>query len=596
MRFVALGAAVVATILLPYLLTRSWSMQALEAEQWARHTAEVSDATSQLMFHLRDMEAATYGTLAGVQAPSLRQRFDASHLAIDPLLDRIERMTQDNAQQQVRIGQVKATLAQRLPYLDDAMRQTEPAARAAALGHLERMLNEGSVGNVVGELAATEDRLLTERTEQASRQRADVRWLQTLSMVAQLLLLGIIAWMAERELRNRRRAEHRSSDADTRSRAIFDSVREPIALLDRNLDVLMHNNAFVELYGEPDVSSAGRAFGELGNGAWQDPKLLQRLTDVVMRDREIWDYEHRQRTVDGVQREVLVNAKRIVLPDDTDNAVLLTVNDVTPQKMAERHALELNRQLEGKVEQISEVNRELEAFSYSVSHDLRAPLRHISGFSEKLRRHLGPQALEDEKTTHYLDVIGSSASRMAVLIDDLLLYSRLGRHALRTHSVDLDKLVREVREMLTSNPGGGRIEWRVQPLPVVLADETMLRQVWQNLLSNAIKYSSQRDPAVIEVRHRIDGAMHEFSVRDNGVGFDMEYAGKLFGVFQRLHKASEFPGSGIGLANVRRIVTRHGGKVWADAELGKGAIFYFTLPVRQDNTASERDVTTENTR
>ncbi|MBB5207257.1 sensor histidine kinase [Chiayiivirga flava] len=593
-RFVALGAAAFATVLVPYLLTRSWSDEALEAEHWARHTAEVSDSTSQLMFHLRNMEAATYGLLAGVQAPSLRTRYDSSRAAVDPLLERIRSMTRDNAEQQVRIGQVKATLDQRLPYLDAAVTQTDPAERAASLGQLERMLNEGSVGDVVGELAAAEDRLLIERTRHAARQRDNVRWLQTLSLVAQLLLLGGIAWVAERALRRRRVAEHRSSDADTRSRAIVDSVREPIALLDGGLRVVMHNTAFVEFYGEPDAGPQGD-LRELGGGAWHDPTLAQRLVDVVTRDREIWDYELRQRTVDGVQRQVLVNAKRIALPDDTDTAVLLTVNDVTPQKLAERQALELNRQLEGKVAQISEVNRELEAFSYSVSHDLRAPLRHIAGFAEKLRGHLDPSVLDDERARHYLDVISSSAARMAVLIDDLLLYSRLGRHAMRVHAVDMDKLVREVREMLSSSRAEGRIEWRIDALPTVPGDETMLRQVWQNLLSNAIKYSSQREVAKIEIGYRLDGAMHQFRVRDNGVGFDMEYAGKLFGVFQRLHKASEFPGSGIGLANVRRIVSRHGGRVWADAEIGNGASFHFTLPVRQDHSANARDVTTENT-
>ena len=297
---------------------------------------------------------------------------------------------------------------------------------------------------------------------------------------------------------------------------------------------------------------------------------------------------------------MLVNAKRIALPndDDANTAVLLTVNDVTPQKMAERQALELNRQLEGKIEQISEINRELEAFSYSVSHDLRAPLRHIAGFAEKLRGHLPPQQLSDEKTGHYLDVISSSAARMALLIDDLLLYSRLGRHAMRVHGVDMEKLVREVRDILVGTRPEHAVDWRVSPLPTVLGDETMLRQVWQNLLANAIKYSSQRDVSIIEIRHRRDGAMHEFSVRDNGVGFDMEYAGKLFGVFQRLHKASEFPGSGIGLANVRRIVNRHGGRVWAEAQPGEGATFHFTLPVRQEQhpDADSRGGITETTR
>ena len=156
---------------------------------------------------------------------------------------------------------------------------------------------------------------------------------------------------------------------------------------------------------------------------------------------------------------------------------------------------------------------------------------------------------------------------------------------MRVHGVDMEKLVREVRDILSGVRPEHAVEWRVLPLPTVLGDETMLRQVWQNLLSNAIKYSSQREVSVIEIRHRLDHGMHEFSVRDNGVGFDMDYAGKLFGVFQRLHKASEFPGSGIGLANVRRILARHGGRIRAEAAPDQGAAFHFTLPAQPANVS-----------
>lgn len=244
------------------------------------------------------------------------------------------------------------------------------------------------------------------------------------------------------------------------------------------------------------------------------------------------------------------------------------------------------------MEQVSEVNRELEAFSYSVSHDLRAPLRHIAGFVDKLGRHLGESA--DEKSLHYMDVIATSAQRMAALIDDLLVYSRLGRSALRLQAVDMQSMVAETRAMLDAQieEAGDphhRVEWQIAPLPVVIADENMMRQVWQNLLGNAVKYSGKREVAKIRVdyRQQPDGS-HLFTVSDNGAGFDMAYAGKLFGVFQRLHKASEYSGTGIGLASVRRVLSRHGGRIWAEAEPDKGARFHFTLPPALDAPQREQ--------
>ena len=594
LRIGVLGLVVLATVLVPYLLIRDWSRKALDAEAWVQHTVVVSDTTSQLMFNLRDMAAAAYGRLAGVQASTLQQRYTSARARIDPLVHELERLIRDNPEQLVRVGQIKALLEQRLPYLDTAVGDIDPAKRAESLRQMERLLGEGSIGDITAELARAEDTLLAGRARLAAQLRADVEWLQTVSLIAQVLLLGAIAFLSEREAQARRRAEHQASEADLRNRAIFHTVHEPIALLDRDLNILTRNTAFVELYGSVDDDSRPQPLDSSGAGAWDDATLLQRLSDVVTRNREIWDFEHRQRTLDGVWRNVMISARQIALPNQADRAVLLTVSDVTPQKMAEIRVLDLNRLLEAKIGLVSEANRELEAFSYSVSHDLRAPLRHISGFADKLRRHIDPHNNGEEKTRHYLDVIGNSASRMAVLIDDLLQYSRLGRSAMRRQRVDFDTLVAEMRDMLTSHRRDA-IEWRIAPLPVVPGDETMLRQVWQNLLSNAIKYSVTQEHAVIEVQHRSDGEMHTFCVRDNGVGFDMQYAGKLFGVFQRLHKVSEFPGSGIGLANVRRIVTRHGGRVWAEAEPGKGATFHFTLPVRQDEPADANEAS-ENTR
>lgn len=230
-------------------------------------------------------------------------------------------------------------------------------------------------------------------------------------------------------------------------------------------------------------------------------------------------------------------------------------------------------ELTGRLER---VNSELAAFSYSVSHDLRAPFRHIVGYAELLRDLDGHKL--GEKGRRYLGTISEAAVTAGKLVDALLNFSQTGRAALADVEFDPALLVGEVRHAMAPDLAGRRVEWRVAPMPAVRGDPTMLRQVFQNLLSNAVKYTRGREEAVVEVACEPVGEEFVFSVRDNGAGFDMAYAQKLFGVFQRLHRAEEFEGIGIGLANVRRVVERHGGRTWAEGALGKGAIFFFTLP------------------
>jgi light-regulated signal transduction histidine kinase (bacteriophytochrome) len=210
-------------------------------------------------------------------------------------------------------------------------------------------------------------------------------------------------------------------------------------------------------------------------------------------------------------------------------------------------------------------------------------LRHIDGFAELLRKESGNDLSASGQ--RFLDIISKSAKRMGVLIDDLLVFSRMGRTEMRQTTLDTGALVKECLEDLADDLKDREIEWTIDPLPEVVGDRALLKQVWINLLSNAVKYSRQRQPAKIEVRCQTSPANEwEFSVRDNGAGFDMRYADKLFGVFQRLHHSDEFEGTGVGLANVQRIVRRHGGRVWAEGQVNGGATFSFSLPKKMITT------------
>jgi light-regulated signal transduction histidine kinase (bacteriophytochrome) len=252
--------------------------------------------------------------------------------------------------------------------------------------------------------------------------------------------------------------------------------------------------------------------------------------------------------------------------DTAKKAMLYMVedlNNLTAKLKEEQHKLQLS-------------NKELEAFTYSVSHDLRAPLRHINGYVDLLNDKFSGDL--PEKAKYYLTTITDASKQMGTLIDDLLQFSRTGRQEMRKEKVEMNALVLEVTERVKQNIGEREIIWKLENLPQVSGDYSLLKQVWINLIDNAVKYTKNTEKAEISVGFREELEKFVFYIRDNGVGFNMKYAHKLFGVFQRLHSQSEFEGTGIGLANVQRIIHKHNGQVWAEAEPGKGAVFYFSLP------------------
>jgi PAS domain S-box-containing protein len=366
----------------------------------------------------------------------------------------------------------------------------------------------------------------------------------------------------------------RMDPQEGRYRMLFEHSPLPMWVFDvQTLRFLGVNEAAARLYGYA-----------------REEFLAMTAEDVRLpEDRELFR-EFLRRESGAVIRGVFRHVKKNGEPVDIEGvghlvvwrgraARLVLINDITERKRTQKELERLNRELEDRVRsrtaQLEAANQELEAFSYSVSHDLRAPVRHIDGFVKLLEREQPPAS---DKAAHYLRTIASSSRRMATLIDDLLALSRTGRAPLEVRTVQLGQLVEEVIIDLRPDVARRRIQWRVAQLPAVRGDASLLRVVLQNLLDNAVKYTRLQPKAVVEVGAlRLDEGDTAIFVRDNGVGFDMRYVDRLFGVFQRLHRADEFEGTGIGLATARRVIHRHGGRIWGEGEPGRGACFYFTV-------------------
>ncbi|MDP2182019.1 MAG: PAS domain S-box protein, partial [Actinomycetota bacterium] len=336
--------------------------------------------------------------------------------------------------------------------------------------------------------------------------------------------------------------------------AFFTTNLDLLCIADVDGHFVKLNPEWEHVLGYPIAELEGNVFLDYVHPDDVDGTL--QAIDSLSEQQDVVNFANRYRTKDGSYRWIEWRSHPV------GDLIYAAARDITERKIAE--------------EKLEEANRELESFTYSVSHDLRAPLRHISGFVDLLKQTAGERI--DERGQHYLAMIAESTGEMGTLIDDLLAFSRMGRAALSLEELNLADMVQECIASLDDSTKGREIEWVVGELPTVHADWAMMRQVLANLLGNAVKYTGPRENPRVEVGAYLDGSEIVIYVRDNGVGFDMAYIDKLFGVFQRLHNATDFEGTGIGLANVRRIVTRHDGRTWAEGAVDQGATFYFSLP------------------
>jgi PAS domain S-box-containing protein len=363
----------------------------------------------------------------------------------------------------------------------------------------------------------------------------------------------------------------------TRQANLLNLTHDMIFVRDMDNVIRYWNRGSEELYGYTAEQAIGKSSHELLRTVFPGP--IDAI-EATLEQTGRWEGELRHTKAD--QTEVVVSSRWSLQRDDGGRpvAVLETNNDITARKSREEEIESLNHELAKRSTDLEAINKELEAFAYSVSHDLRAPLRHVAGYTELLQRQIS--SVVNEKGHRYIATILESAKRMGNLIDDLLSFSRIGRAETQKGQVNLEQLVKEALSEMRQDVQERQIAWKIDTLPMLYGDRSMLRVVLVNLLSNAIKFTRTRKEAEIEIGSQTgEGEEVVIFVRDNGVGFDMKYVNKLFGVFQRLHQPEAFEGTGIGLATVQRVIHRHGGRVWAEGVVNQGATFYFSTPKAQ---------------
>jgi PAS domain S-box-containing protein len=357
--------------------------------------------------------------------------------------------------------------------------------------------------------------------------------------------------------------------------SIINTVREPLIALNQDLRVVSASRSFYKVFKVKPEETVGQLIYDLGNKQWDIPKLRKLLESILPKKTTFDNYEVEHDFASIGRRIMLLNARQIQRVSGKEQIILLAIEDITERKRIEEALSVSSTSLQQKASELEVANKELESFAYSVSHDLRAPLRTINGFSQALLEDYDDKL--DVQGKDYLRRVRAATQLMAQLIDDLLKLSRVTRMEINAEKVNLTQIAWSVINELQKSQPERLINIKIADGLEDTADSRLMRIVLENLLGNAWKFSGKQSEAIIEFGTTNEGEKKVYFIRDNGAGFDMAYADKLFAPFQRLHTAEEYPGTGIGLATVQRIIQRHGGKVWAEGQVDKGATFYFSL-------------------
>jgi PAS domain S-box-containing protein len=559
-----LGFITAITILTWLAITSYTNNKKSEAmSRWVAHTNRVLYHSEQILGLTVDLEAGQRGyALTGLK--DFLKPVNNSTTRLYQHLEKLKQLISDNRSQVQRIERLKALVKKKMEFTMEAIEVRDREGLNGVIAMNATMEGKNLMDEIRSEIKAIQDEeheLLQERTTLTQKRVDDFNAAFAGMLLATAVILISVFYMIYISLKRRTEAEASLRIASETIRDIYDNAPCGYHSIDSNGLFLEINNTWLEWlkYTRDEVVNKMRFQQILTEKSLEDFKeSFSRFQEQGRINNLVFDVIRK----DGSIFSVLINAIAIYDAQGNFKKSRSTVLDYTEQKKS--------------LEKIQQLNQELESFSYSVSHDLRAPLRSIDGYTQILLEDYAYNL--DAEGKRVLNVVVNNARRMAKLIDDLLDFSRVGRKEVTKSVVNTESLVRSVISELRPQEGERDIDITIAPLDPCEADPNLLRQVWTNLISNALKYSRKKPKSEIEISSRKGAGEIIYQVRDNGTGFDMQYAHKLFGVFQRLHRQQEFEGTGVGLAIVHRIVSRHGGKVWAEGEADKGASFYFSLP------------------
>jgi PAS domain S-box-containing protein len=563
--FLLMAVGLLTSTALVFITTR----RLIDTADWVSHTYAVIGRIEAARAATIEAQTAIYRYIIDGQGAFL----DKEGLALGKLETdyiQLRRMTSDNPIERQHLDQLNEALtAWKL-----RVGNIQLVMQAKGFGAVQALVNRHYIGSsttlfpILDAMHGEEQSLLGSRLKEEHRRAYMVNVVYVIfCLLAVSLFIGLY-FQIRREIIERRQSERKFQ-------TLFDTAADAIIVSDFSGKIIMANERVKELLGYAKPEIIGLSVDALVPEQDRDQHRHHRGNYIAAPQTRHMGQGLQLFALNKNGSKMPVDINLSTFPIDGKLAVVSRVRDMTEHRNTQEKIRELNQHLVERASELENVNKELEAFSYSVSHDLRAPLRAVDGFTNLLEEHCRGHL--DDEAMRLLRVVRDNSKKMGNLIDDLLKFSRLGRKPTQKRSFNMGELVEEVLSELATETQ--KVTIKIVALPDVRADRALLKQVWINVLSNAIKYSANvAEPTIAVEGQRVDREV-VYCVCDNGVGFDMRYAHKLFTVFQRLHGADEFPGTGVGLATVKRIVVKHGGRVWADSKPGNGAKFYFSLPM-----------------